>query len=181
MVLHTVNAQMRSHTNFNSIPSNISQTRVCTSWRLCLRKRQRRSARTREVPRCASVRVRFTAIGSQDYSETAIQRKARFVFWSSTREERLRKLRRQSATEKSRAVLLRVWFPRVPKTILRLPYKRKQGLQRDHGLFLPTLSLHISHRALPERSFKTDDRKRENSHRASETAAQREAMLYSDC
>ena len=37
---------------------------------------------------CASVRLRFTAIGSRNYSETTIQRKARFVFWSSTRELR---------------------------------------------------------------------------------------------
>ena len=39
--------------------------------------------------------------------------------------------------------------------------------------------LRISHnyRALPERSFKNDDRKREDPHRASETAAQREARL----
>ena len=55
-----------------------TQTRACT----CVprfRKRRRRSARMTEVPCCASKRVRFTAIGSQDYSETAIQRKARLV------------------------------------------------------------------------------------------------------
>ena len=50
-------------------------------------------------------------------------------------------------------------------------------MQKNHRLFLPTLSQHISHRALPERNFKNDDRKREDPHRASETAAQREARL----
>ncbi len=58
-----------------------------------------------------------------------------------------------------------------------IPYRGKEGLQKDHRLFLPTLSQLISHRALPERSLKNDDRKREDPHRASETAAQREARL----
>ena len=38
-----------------------------------------REVRERSRAACASVRVRFTAIGSRDYSETTIQRKARFA------------------------------------------------------------------------------------------------------
>ena len=78
----------------------------------------------REVPRCASEGL--VPESSRDYSETAIQRKARFA---------------------------------------------------ERPQIISAYTQPASHKALPERSFKTDDRKREDPHPASETAAQREARL----
>ena len=75
--------------------------------------------------------------------------------------ERLRKLPRRSARTREVPRCKCLYKGLVPETILRLPYKGKQGLQKNHRLFLPTLSQHISRKALPERSFKIDDRKRE--------------------
>ena len=47
----------------------------------------------------------------------------------------------------------------VPETILRLPYKGKKGLLKDHKLLLPTLSQHVE-RCLTEASKTTTERER---------------------